>query len=231
MNSRDRSKLLKFDIGLLELEAEIVAVQELERASGAKFFLRSKGLLAKHDKYTRMRANLMRSVSKRTTRAETYRIILAERTEARDYAAKQVDSALQAIASFISIQQVKTSDYLGIEMAQLKAILRSKRMLLIAKERAVDNWLNKSEYDSIKEKPQRVVSKEAAMTVQQRQTFKLKTTPDFDPTIASFVLHTGLNKSSVEKFEQLVENTAKPTNNATLDLLMNPTGAQTETKE
>lgn len=148
MTARDRAKLLKIDTELLDLEYEIDTAREIEAATGKTTLLVSKTLQYKYDRLLKMRSNLERSVSNRLSRQETYSITLTDRKRACEIAAKEVTDILTQLTN-LTANAAFTNDVAKYQStaSDLRMALRSAKTILVNKERALDNWLAKSEID------------------------------------------------------------------------------------
>lgn len=148
MNQRDVIKLLSIDEKLLELEVEIETTLVDEAARNKGTLLLSKGLKYKYDKLQKMRTNLVRNASTRMSRAQTYSLILEQRKREVIKAENEVKAIELAIVQIgalaITTKTALTEDF-GIFTAELK---RTKNYLM-HKNRALDNWLAKSESDVV----------------------------------------------------------------------------------
>ena len=191
MTKQDRIRLLKIDNALVELEAEIEATRVSERASSRTLLLGSKALVYKYQSLQRKRTNLMRSVSQRVTRQETYSEELENRKRAADLARKDKLELEQTMATLIGSAMASGNDVKD-EIKSLRAMIRSKDIIIRNKEKAVENWLNKL--------PQEVPIPRIKMYVEKER----------EKEIAQY------------KYDSLTNDTHKPENNASFDLLTRP---------
>lgn len=146
MNKRDVARFIKIDAEMIEVEYEYNKALEYEQETGKKTLLRSKTLKYKYSQLQRMRANLERSVSGRISRTQTYSAMLEDRKIAVLEAQAEVDYIENNIAQLGARALVMPKNLeIQLEFGVQRAALRSAKIILGNKERAVMNWLRKSE--------------------------------------------------------------------------------------
>lgn len=202
MNQRDVVKLLSIDEKLLELETEIEAALVDEADRNKSTLLLSKGLKYKYDKLQKMRTNLVKNASTRMSRAQTYSLILEERKREVVKAENEVKAIELAIVQ-VGALAITTKTALIEDFGIFTAGLKRAKNYLMHKNRALENWLAKSESDVIiprtntiarsttmlseygkfKEKLKEDVAKRDYM---DNIEFSLRTTEDVQKEIASF---------------------------------------------
>lgn len=137
---------MKIDSELLEAECEYDALLVSEAESGRTVLLMSKTYKRKIERLRTMRSNLMRSISDKLDRKQTYSMILTERKIAVDIAQQEVNRIEMDIVA-LGANAAVLARPLGEEFKILKKALASATTALANKERAVTNWLAKSEHD------------------------------------------------------------------------------------
>ena len=147
MNTRDTARLLKIDSEMLELEEKINDTLRTESEMERTTFLRSRVYKYQYDKLKRQRANLQRSVSAKLTRRQTYSMILEERKRAVVEVEKEIADVKRNIvqigANFMAYPTENAAEELKIQNKYLNTL----KLKFYNKERAVMNWLAKSEQE------------------------------------------------------------------------------------
>jgi hypothetical protein len=143
MTGQDTRRILKIDEQLLELEDEIKQALEFEKNGNRTFFLASKTLRTKYEQLYKRRNNLMRSVHDKVTRQQTYDLILQERKKAALKAEREVVDIKIKIEQLGARVLLNPTAELVEEFKDYKRLLASKKLVLLNKERAVINWLDK----------------------------------------------------------------------------------------
>lgn len=191
MNTYDKIRLLKIDTQLLEVEEQIAAAQESERGASRAYFAPSKALRYKHARLSKMRMNLIRSVNDKLTRRETYDMILNERKLAVIAAENQIINTERDIVALMGTIAFGDTESKLEQLKTLRRVLASQKMILVAKERAVQNWLAKdsdslpikrsntliSTYEVLKEELKEKIVKQ---DIYKQQNFELNISPSHE---------------------------------------------------
>lgn len=245
MTKQDLVRILKIDEQLTECEAELRAAVEYEQREGKSLILMSKVHRTKYERLSKMRSNLMRSVNDKQSRAQTYSMILEQRKAAQVKAEYELEKIEQEIVQLSAIAMVNPSQDAAERFIMLKRLYHSHKLIVANKQRAVDNWLAKSEndipvarsttmrssYGKFKEKLKERIT---ATDIHKTENFKEKQNkdiitvrkqeyvsfaePDFDESNDPM-----LALKSDPKWD------VKPENNATIDLLTRPEEKKNET--
>lgn len=217
MTARDRDRILKIDSELLEAECEYDALLVEEAESGRTMLLISKTYKRKIERLRTMRNNLMRSISDKLDRKQTYSMILTERKIAVDIAQQEVDKIKQDIVQ-LGANAAILARPLGEEFNILKKALASATTVLANKERAVTNWLAKSEHDmgSREYKPRSTTMKSSYGIFKEQ----LKESVALGDTKHQVDFELKLTPSS--EFDIKKPETKRAVNTTTFDMLMRP---------
>lgn len=132
------------------LEREIAAARDqlaeeikYEQAIGKKNLLMSRTYALKVMTLEKRRSKLERVSNIRKTRRKAYDDILRERTKAVDIAEQEVASVLVLVTTMIAAGNINKSPTFEEDLKTYQALLRSKKVILGNKRRALNNWLDR----------------------------------------------------------------------------------------
>jgi len=166
MNYRDKIRILAIDEKIAEYEEKLAIALEQEQAD-RKIFKTSKVIKYRIDKYLHQRTALLRLIGAKYSRRQTYDEILKIRHAAVNALDDEIEKQVQHIGSLgtnLAINPVETLQEIRIQ----NKVLQSLQLQRANKERALNNWLAKSE----NEMP---ITREAVQKVQTAEALKLLT--------------------------------------------------------
>lgn len=207
MRERDRLRLLKIEIEISECEEKLDVILDAEAQNSRFKFLGSKALQVKYKTLLRMRTNMKKVMREQISRRQIYTAVLKQRREDLAVEEKELDNIKRNIAQIEGNAAVLHNDpTIQDEIKIQTKLLFSQQIRVRNKERAVNNWLKKSELFAddvtvLRASKGKVISIEKAENADE---YKL------------------VDNTAMQQLQNDPKWNVKAENNATLDLLTRP---------
>jgi hypothetical protein len=147
MKTRDALRVMKIDCEIRNLTEQIERHLRVESEIGARYFLRSKSLKLQLEKLEKKRKLLIKHSGVYLSKEDSYLLELSERKDAVEAAQLEVDSVKINLINLSAALVVSFSESLREEVSIQTRLLRSKKLVLANKARALANWREK-DYDA-----------------------------------------------------------------------------------
>jgi hypothetical protein len=147
MKTRDALRVVKIDCEISNLTEQIERHLRVESEIGARYFLRSKSLKLQLEKLEKKRKLLIKHSGVYLSKEDSYLLELSERKDAVEAAQLEVDSVKINLIILSAALVVSFSESLREEINIQTRLLRSKKLVLANKARALANWREK-DYDA-----------------------------------------------------------------------------------
>lgn len=175
MRKSEIDALAKIDAELLEIEAQIEEELAFEQAVNKKTLLRSRALCYRRDVLLRKRKNLQKNKNIKLSREEVFDAELKRRRNEVIEIEHEIEQVNISVGNAVATFLVTNNPNLQEDVAIYNTALRTLKLKLFNKKRALDNWLSKSPSEMAYDR-QRVDAK--SETIIKQAAYKNRTPED-----------------------------------------------------
>jgi hypothetical protein len=148
MNERDRIRIIKLEDEIQDTREKLQQELQFEEASGRKTLLMSRVYAKKLEQLLHRKTNIDKSLRTYRDKRSSYDLVLKQRMDAVRAAENGINDVEITIAQLIATHAVSQLTTFNDNLTIYKKLLRSKKVILANKQRALNNWLDRNVSDT-----------------------------------------------------------------------------------